>query len=75
MVLNLIKGILLSKFYDDAKLIDVFEDNRQGGVLSPLLCNIYLDKVDTKIRDWDNFYRGNCNFCLELNQDNEYYNL
>jgi RNA-directed DNA polymerase len=49
MVIKLIKGNLLSPIYDDGKLNDVFEGTRQGGVLSPLLCNIYLDKLDKKI--------------------------
>jgi len=49
MVIKLIKGNLLSPIYDDGKLTDLCEGTRQGGVLSPLLCNIYLDKLDKKI--------------------------
>jgi retron-type reverse transcriptase len=73
MVLKLIKGNLLSPIYDDGKLNDVFEGSRQGGVLSPLLCNIYLDKLDTKIREWEQEYREEFPHCLELTANKEYY--
>ena len=53
LVLKLIQGNLKSPIHDDGKLTDGNEGTRQGGVLSPLLCNIYLDKLDKEIRKWE----------------------
>jgi group II intron reverse transcriptase/maturase len=73
LVLKLIKGNLLSPIYDDGKLTDVFEGTRQGGILSPLLCNIYLDKLDKQIRVWDKEYREEFPQSLEQKTNKEYY--
>jgi len=71
----LIKGNLHSPIYDDGKLTDLFEGTRQGGVLSPLLCNIYLDKLDKMIRVWEKEYRENYPKSLELKQNKDYYKI
>ena len=73
LVLKLIKGNLQSPIYDDGKLTDVFEGTRQGGVLSPLLCNIYLDKLDKKIQEWEMEYREEYPQSMELKPNKEYY--
>lgn len=74
-MLKLIKGNLLSPIYDDGKLTDVFEGTRQGGVLSPLLCNIYLDKLDKQILVWEKEYREENPQSSELKPNKEYYNF
>lgn len=54
LILNLIKGSLQTKIYDGGPLFDPeLMGMRQGGILSPLLCNILLSKLDQKIREWD----------------------
>jgi len=75
LVLKLIKGNLHSPIYDDGKLTDLFEETRQGGVLSPLLCNIYLDKLDKMIRVWEKEYRAKYQKSLELKQNKDYYKI
>ena len=52
LILKLIKGFLKSKIHNDGKLWDPSVMRiQQGGILSPLLCNILLDKLDKKIRE------------------------
>jgi group II intron reverse transcriptase/maturase len=75
LVLKLIKGNLLSPIYDDGKLTDVFEGTRQGGVLSPLLCNIYLDKLDKQIQVWEKEYREEFPQSLEQKPNKKYFNF
>jgi len=73
IILNLIKGSLNSKIYDEGKLLDSHIGTRQGGSLSPLLCNIYLDKLDKKVRDWEEeiLIRNPLGYTLKPNK--EYY--
>lgn len=73
LIIKLIKGNLLSPIYDDGKLTDVFEGTRQGGVLSPLLCNVYLDKLDKQLRIWEQEYREQYPQSSELKPNKEYY--
>lgn len=56
LVIKLIKGNLQSPIYDEGKLTDSSEGTRQGGVISPLLCNIYLDQLDRQVRIWEKEY-------------------
>lgn len=53
LILNLIQSNLKSPIYDKGKLLDEnLIGTRQGGILSPLLCNIYLDKLDKEVQNW-----------------------
>lgn len=53
-VLMIIKAMLKAKILDETELIDNEKGTPQGGILSPLLANIYLSKFDRWItREWE----------------------
>lgn len=53
-VLMMIKAMLKAKILKEDRLIDNEKGTPQGGILSPLLANIYLNKFDRWIaREWE----------------------
>ena len=56
-LLNLIRKFLKAGFMDDWRYNRTYSGTPQGGVLSPILANIYLHELDEKIADMQrNFY-------------------
>jgi RNA-directed DNA polymerase len=52
--LALIKKMLKSKILDDGKIIDSEMGTPQGGIISPLLANVYLNNFDWMVSDlWE----------------------
>jgi group II intron reverse transcriptase/maturase len=49
--LNLIQGLLKAGYLEDWKYNHTYSGTPQGGVLSPLLSNIYLDKLDQYVEE------------------------
>jgi len=45
-IINLIRGLLKAGYMEDWKKRDTLGGTPQGGIISPLLANIYLDKLD-----------------------------
>lgn len=74
--MKLIEGSLKTEIYDEGKLLDESPmGTRQGGILSPLLCNILLDKLDKKVREWEEEILRNNPEAHTLKLNNLYYNL
>lgn len=49
--LNLLQGLLKAGYLEDWKYNHTYSGTPQGGVLSPLLSNIYLDKLDQYVEE------------------------
>jgi group II intron reverse transcriptase/maturase len=49
--LRLIQGLLEAGYLEDWKFNKTYSGTPQGGVLSPLLANIYLDKLDKHVEE------------------------
>ena len=49
--LRLVQGLLEAGYLEDWKLNKTYSGTPQGGVLSPLLANIYLDKLDKHVEE------------------------
>lgn len=50
-LLNLLDGLLKAGYLEDWKYNDTLSGTPQGGIISPLLSNIYLDQLDRFVED------------------------
>lgn len=50
-LLKLIDGLLRAGYMEDWKYYDTFSGTPQGGIISPLLANIYLNELDKFVED------------------------
>lgn len=50
-LMNLIKGLLKAGYMEDWKYYDTLSGTPQGGIISPLLANIYLNDLDIFVED------------------------
>lgn len=49
--INLIRSFLKAGYMEDWKYNNTYSGTPQGGIISPILANIYLSKLDTKIEE------------------------
>ena len=76
LIIGLVEGSLKTEIYDGGKLLDESPmGTRQGGILSPLLCNILLDKLDKKVREWEDEILRNNPEAHTLKPNNLYYDI
>jgi len=50
-ILNLLRGLLKAGYMEDWRYHDTFSGTPQGGIISPLLANIYLNELDRHVED------------------------
>jgi group II intron reverse transcriptase/maturase len=69
-LIKLIDGLLKAGYMEDWKYNDTLSGTPQGGIISPLLANIYLTELDRFVEDWliSEYTRG------ERRQINKVYN-
>ena len=48
---NIIQSFLKAGYIEDWEYVGTFSGTPQGGILSPILANIYLNELDTKIKE------------------------
>jgi hypothetical protein len=51
-LIRLIDGLLKAGYMEDWKYNDTLSGTPQGGIISPLLANIYLTELDRFVEDW-----------------------
>ena len=49
--LNIIRQFLKAGYMEDWRYNETYSGTPQGGIVSPILCNVYLSKLDCKIRE------------------------
>jgi group II intron reverse transcriptase/maturase len=49
--IDLIKGLLKAGYSEDWKWHETYSGSPQGGIVSPILSNLYLDKLDTFVEE------------------------
>ena len=72
-MIKLIKENLKSPIFDDGKLLDPQEGTRHGGVLSPLLCNIYINQLELQIIKFEKEYLEKQPLSNTLKPNKDYY--
>lgn len=48
---NIIRSFLKAGYIEDWKYVGTFSGTPQGGILSPILANIYLNELDAKVKE------------------------
>ncbi|MGE7769796.1 group II intron reverse transcriptase/maturase [Viridibacillus arvi] len=61
-VLSIIKKMLKSGYMDCSEFYETHKGTPQGGIISPLLANIYLNNFDWMLAEEYEFHKNNVNF-------------
>ncbi len=51
-IIQLIRGLLKAGYMEDWRYHETLSGSPQGGIISPLLSNIYLNELDRWVEDW-----------------------